>query len=178
MMVSHEFKCIFIHIPKTGGTSVETLFGNEKHNHDKRERIIEKIGMPSWKSYLKFSIVRNPWDRMVSAYSYVKRPSPFKKWLDKDRTDWFMLTIAKPQLDWISENGTLFVDYIIRFENYSEELQAVCDKLGKKLDIVPHTNKSQHKHYSFYYDEETIEIVRQMHKRDIDYFGYKFKSCS
>ena len=167
-MISYEYKCVYIHIPKTGGTTIETLFG-EKHDHDNQEEIIEKIGMPAWQSYLKFSIVRNPWDRMVSAYSYVNKPCPFKEWLNKDRTDWFWLIMAKPQLDWVKG-----VDHIIRFENYTKGLQDVCGKLGKDFDKVPRANKSKHGHYSLFYDDDTIEFVKQMYQKDIDYFEYEF----
>jgi hypothetical protein len=76
-MISHEYKCIFIHIPGTAGTSVETAFlGNDlwyiknKHNNRRLKHITasqsKKIYKEYWSRYFKFTIIRNPWDRTVS----------------------------------------------------------------------------------------------------------------
>lgn len=90
-MISHSRRCIFVHIPKTGGTSIESLiwpqprsvddlwmgFIDKHHNkyqtgglqHLLATQIRSEVGPEIFASYYKFSFVRNPWDRAVSQYS-------------------------------------------------------------------------------------------------------------
>ena len=92
MVINHKYKFIFIHIPRTGGTSTrEVLRGYEGSvvyerpwRRDTRPRIgphevltgyIEKLGLKNTDSYFKWARVRNPWDRLVSIYNR-RRKSP------------------------------------------------------------------------------------------------------
>ena len=83
-MICHEFKTIFIHIPKTAGTSVESMFGkvqiknqnyfietNEPGKHWGAEFLQEKYS-EYFNEYFKWTIVRNPWEREVSLYNMLK----------------------------------------------------------------------------------------------------------
>lgn len=97
MPISHQYKCLFVHIPKTGGTSIESaldIFGDWKIEN--KELLFGQIQSQSTKrlgyktqflqhltynqcqevtdindEYLSFSFVRNPWDKMVSIYSNI-----------------------------------------------------------------------------------------------------------
>ena len=97
MPISHAHRCIFIHIPKTGGTSIETALGMfYSWKEENTDAWFGKIQSPHWQAqgwlthylqhlswtelsqvappetlahYASFSWVRNPWDRMVSIYS-------------------------------------------------------------------------------------------------------------
>jgi hypothetical protein len=75
-MIDHNRKLIFIHIARTGGTSIETaLVGKDwwffdaqtKHISAKQARMF--YGEELWKSYTKFSVIRNPWDRIISMWA-------------------------------------------------------------------------------------------------------------
>lgn len=95
-MISNQYKCIFIEVPKTGSTSIRSVIGKPVKPHlDMQEiesswiyegenflnkkslrktydlipkNIRQKIGQRWLKSYFKFGFVRNPWDRVVSLY--------------------------------------------------------------------------------------------------------------
>ena len=75
-MISHKYKCIFIHIPRTGGTSLEThICGKDwwKINSGTKHLIAstaKKVYKEHWDDYFKFSFVRNPWARMASMVKY------------------------------------------------------------------------------------------------------------
>jgi len=150
--------------------------------------------------YFKFSFVRNPWDMTVSMYHYLwesdhrwpirwrKRNKRFSKlsfseWL---KNETFKSPVIRSTdvdkrygafgslLDWV-EYGDHKLDFIGKFENLQEDFNIVCDKIGISRQQLPHKNKSKHKHYSEYYNEETREIVGKKYAKDIAHFGYKFE---
>lgn len=73
-MIDHKYKLIFIHISRTGGTSIENaICGNDWWNIDPHTKHLtaseaKSIYKDYWDSYFKFSFVRNPWDRLISCY--------------------------------------------------------------------------------------------------------------
>ncbi len=98
-MICQPFRCIFVHIPKTAGRSVEMFFinkleldrendthraqllitdnddpakGTEKLSHLSASEYVNcgHISQQDFSSYYKFSFVRNPWARLVSEYRY------------------------------------------------------------------------------------------------------------
>jgi hypothetical protein len=76
-MICHKNKFLFIHIPKTAGTAIEsTLVGkitnpnwNAGYKHETLTSMLTKF--PESKNYFKFSFVRNPWDLTVSFYHFL-----------------------------------------------------------------------------------------------------------
>ena len=71
-MINHQYRCIFIHIPKTGGKSVHRFFGTNWQDHKDISRYAEELTPETFTSYYKFAVVRNPWNRLVSGYNYQK----------------------------------------------------------------------------------------------------------
>ena len=187
-------KIIFIHIPKTAGTSIIKYCQNNFSIYDGwdiKVKLLEKFNTDSsyinthdftktndiekLSSYNKFTVVRNPYDRMVSWYFYItlfdkdKITKTFKEWiidpLDNDFTP--------KEIDEKDFNSQCsFVDdttNIIKYENLNEELS---NFFGKKI-ILPIKNKTNHKHYLDYYDQETLDIVYKKYKKDFKKFNYK-----
>ena len=74
----------------------------------------------------------------------------------------------------IEIDGENRMDFIGRVENYQEDFDIICDKIGVPRKELPHTNRSKHKHYTEYYNDETRKLIAQFYSKDVDYFGYKF----
>jgi len=203
-MISYEHKCIFVHIPKTGGTSVEKVFPNgvlrllNKRRDQHPTLSWYKQNEPGiYETYFKFSVCRNPYDKMVSEYywhtndplnqfkglfkglsfrdfldSFFRVDSNFFDFFYKGWFDKHFETHRIPQIKFLDPLSEL--DFAIRFENLQEDFNIVCDKIGIPRQRLPHKNKTKHKPYAEYYDEETKQIIAEKYAKDIEYFGYEF----
>ena len=177
-MIIEEHKAIFIHIPKNAGTSIETLFGNSSFRiqPDKHANIheIKKKFPKVYDSYRKFTIIRNPYDKMVSWYFYLKRNLgenydiiDFKEWIKDPSIFWHVddpISYLKPQHTWVDETVK-----IIKFENLNKELN---EFFKEKIDL-PVINKSNHDHHSTYYNRESLDIIYDRYKEDFERYNYK-----
>jgi hypothetical protein len=64
---------VFIHINKTGGSSIEMALKLRAEHLTVQEKIKE-IGVRRWQEKLSFTVVRNPWDKVVSPLSRPDKP--------------------------------------------------------------------------------------------------------
>jgi len=166
------------------------------HQHDSAAIIKERVPKEVWNSYLKFSITRNPWDRMVSDFFWRRRrdstQGPHKRFyhylgirFDDHRQMAKLFTNFIRNDGWDNNdrfyiiNGALCIDYVIRFENLASDLKEVCKQIGLPEVDLPHLKAGMRKrdhHYSEYYDEGSRAIVAERHGNDIELFGYQFES--
>jgi len=107
-------------------------------------------------------------------------PISFKDWVKctygptKDPFYYNNPRMFASQSDWLKDsNGNIRVDKILRFESLKDDYKELAEILGFSKEL-PHLNATNRKHYSEYYDNETIEVVRQWFKEDIDSFNYDF----
>ena len=182
-MISHEYKFIFIEVPKTGSTTIRSIIGRPKKPHLDILQIKKKVTNKQFNQYFKFGFVRNPWDRAVSLYNRnegieLKNKMSFVdfiKWHNYATDTCIHPSQKKYQLDFFTDSvGELLVDFIGKLENLQEDFNTICDKIGIPKQELPHKNKSKHKHYTEYYDEETKQIIAEKYAKDIEYFNYKF----
>ena len=194
-MISDKHRCIFIHVPKTAGESIETaLMG--RPNWEKDDPNYSSLNLPEdskigedkhytiaqWKDhmcfdgYFKFSFVRNPWDSAYSFYQYRKKRDQF----NHSFTDWVKLINPRFWKDFLSPlkyillDGKEGVDFIGRFEDIEADWDYVCYRLNIDLEL-PHVNKSVNKlDYLNHYDDASRDIVYKHLKEDIEYFNYSF----
>jgi hypothetical protein len=204
MLISHDHRFLFVHIQKTGGTSLATLLrakmpdvrtfaGTHDHAAWARRTLGESYGR-----YFSFAFVRNPWERLVSWYAMIvhraqtESQSLNRFWryvLDHARTfDEFLYgctdtiedvdgrkSILYNQLDYISdEAGTVIVDFVGRYERFNQDAGVVLQKLGLGPAPLPHENQSDHRDYRSYYTDDTRRLVAERYARDIEHFGYRF----
>jgi len=81
------------------------------------------------------------------------------------------------QLSWlVDEKGDLLVDEVVKLEDLNREWPRISTKLClKKEQSVSKINSNKHRHYSFYYDEESRDILHKYMAPDIERFGYAFE---
>lgn len=180
---------VFIHINKTGGTSVNGVVGKPFRKHLTVKDVIRIIGPKKWKTAYKFAIIRNPWEKVVSHYKYnvkknvtkmAEEPIEFKDWVKctfgepKDYKYYNRAQMFFPQIEWLKNyEGKIDVDKIIRFENINEGINEVFKYLQIDAEL-PHLNKTHKSDYREYYDDETKQIIADWFHEDIKEFGYTF----
>ena len=200
-MISDTHKCIFIHIPKCAGSSIEKFFTpdiewcNQYHRTHCEQHLTfgEMASLNCYggniTDYFKFTIVRNPWSRHVSAWQFAReRYKRTKKYSfrqfcmnlknvcpQRGINRIYYGLINRQQVDYITDDKkNIAVDFIGKVENLQEDFNTICDKIGIPRQELPHHNKSKHKHYTEYYDDETREIIAEKYAKDIEMFGYEF----
>lgn len=179
---------IFIHINKTGGSSIALALGLPMQMHATATEIRNQIPAEQWAQAFKFAFVRNPWGKVVSHFHYRMQTNQtglsngstsFNEWVklayaEKDPAFYDKPRFFMPQLNWVSDqSGALIVDHIGRFENIAEDFSEICRKLGVEKQL-PHVRRSSHKHYRDYYSDASREIVYNWFIKDIEMFGYQF----
>ena len=177
-MIINEYEVIFIHIPKNAGSSIEEYFSNESfkiqpNKHADVHEIKRKF-KNSYDNYRKFTIIRNPYDKMVSWYFYLKKQLgeqhnviEFNKWIKDPSKFWHAndpISYLKPQHEWVDDTVVL-----VEYENLKEELNQF---FGEEIDL-PITNKSNHSHYLNYYNKESLNVIYDRYREDFEKFNYK-----
>jgi hypothetical protein len=211
-MLSHKRKCIFVHIPKTGGTSVENLIWCRKRDrvesnlwkpvlrnkyqtgglqHLLASQIRQEVGDACFQSYFKFTIVRNPWDKAVSQFAYMRGRKVLRGLIGMPEDACFKTYLSliqkEPHVQWesqhrffLDDHGERLVDFIGRFESLEDDVRTILGELkmgrhflGRRRKI-PHANRSQRVHYRDYYDTESQGMVADLYGKDIETLGYTF----
>ncbi len=188
MILSRDRSFIFVHIPKTGGTSLaqalegramarDILIGDTPKAQRRRGRLAALRGRARgrlWKhstlsdidgivtpqeiaAMFTFTLVRNPWDRMVSYYTWA-RSQRF------DHPARHYMTTADGE-----ERCRLY----IRLERFAEDAAPLWDHLGFRLEL-PRVNTSMRGDYRIYYSDRDAETLAAMAAEDIARFGYGF----
>jgi len=185
-MISIKHKIIFIHIPKCAGQSIESIFLRDlglsweeryplllrprKANEKGPERLAHlyaeeyfKFGyIPKEKydKFFKFSIIRNPVDRILSEINYQRIPKKNSKNINGiESVEEYISKVIKlnkfsdlqrhisPQVKFLhdSETNKLLVDKIILFDELNHEVPKILQKKLKVFLEVPKINSIKNK---------------------------------
>jgi len=199
-MISHELRCIFVHVQKTGGSSIRgalRMAQSDAHKHRFAIELRALYGADTWNQYFKFAFVRNPWDRLVSWWEMMRRnvvegrprngfqrhimerARTFAEFLqrcdteypDADGAKW----IYRNQVDYLRDrDGVLLVDFVGRFEQLQLDFSRVAARLNVVPITLPHVNGTIRRPYASYYSRELRELVAERYAKDIEAFGYRF----
>ena len=186
-----EQKTVFFHIPKTAGKSLATAVFGTDINHFSYQQVAKQISL---EDYYTFTFVRNPWDRMVSAYKFLQRGgwgkvdhlwcesrfrylqnfSDFLRYVERHP---YEMVHFLPQTYWVyDKNKQINLNFIGKFEYLQHDYNELCKQLSINTPL-PHMNPSKrHKKYQDYYKHHRdIEIVCKLFHDDIREFDYKYE---
>jgi len=196
MIINHEKKLIFIHIPKTAGTSIYKSLGvkdisyqNKLLGHESIENYKERY-KSYWDIYLKFTVVRDPIDRFISAYKFIRMRENF--WYKDDPSPHIHYEICNsldinqyilhlynapenhslhtlPQI-WFIENKykKIEVDYIAKYENLNDDLKKIGVDLTERLNVSTINNIN-----SIQLTKKSKKILYKMYEIDYNFFYSK-----
>lgn len=175
-MISHAHKTLFVHIPKCGGQSIENMLLSDLglDRRDKSQLLLRKRGRGesgppklghltasdylrfgfidhnSFESYYRFSVVRNPFDRLRSAYNYLgfRELITFSCFVEKvvvealenrNSLHWFL----RPQTDFLLDaEGVLLVNQYVKLEEMSVSIDQIIERSRLSVSELPHSNNS------------------------------------
>ena len=191
MTINHEKKLIFIHIPKNAGSSIINEMGRENVLIDKTVEEYKEIYNKYWHNYIKFTVIRDPIDRFISAYKFARMHknvyfSPEDKHhhheicnsMDINEYVEFLFSNnseidrwTKPQSVILSnKEGNFEIDYFVKYENLYEDLKKIgINNLNKINDstiennnLISLTKKSKILlSHMYYYDYKNFHYLNK-----------------
>lgn len=217
-IINNSKKFVFVHVPKAAGTSVTnalskyttykdleiggTHFGERIQpaykdrfslgKHTPASEIRNVIGQEAWDDMYKFSIVRNPYDRVISTYKFLlkwegtpekvkEKISSFKDineyilsemWEESDGPDY----IFKPQTFWltdVNDRNKVIVDFVGKLETLDQDLAHIQSQIeGRDIEVetTPQLNQTEG---NFKLSKEAIEKINRVYARDFRFWGYE-----
>lgn len=200
--INRELNSIFIHIPKTAGSSIESIQWNIGSGH---QTIYDFHNIINFSNFYKWCFVRNPWERIVSAYEdcpevWNEAPSfeDFIYLLHKHKKNFYLKHLSwsetvdiglprnlyrihfMPMNLLMKVDGQIYMDFIGRFENLLNDWEIIQTKIGVKKQVLPKTNdraRKNNRKKSFYkeqYSQNLIDLVGELYEEDIKLFKYSF----
>ena len=171
----------------------KALFGEGGNTHAPLSAVEMAFSEREFAAYFKFTFVRNPWDRLVSAYEFLRvgvgKDEYDKPLSDKVQSlgdfrsfvDWISNTNASegmhfwPQSNYVrTDKSEMGMDFVGHFETIDQDVAHVAGRLGVTA-ALPHLNSSPSRRpYEEYFDAKTAELIGTVYQRDVDLFGYDF----
>lgn len=189
----------FIHVAKAAGSSIcDSLYGGFMGHFSARE--LNHASWPGGLNVPMFSVVRNPWDRLLSAYSYtvqgggsggnitanVFRPERYaipefenferfvNEWLPNQSLDQ-LDPVFKTQSHFLCDStGEIMPDFVGKLENLHETTEWLTSQLDRDITISKGNESKRSGHYRDHYNQKMADIVAEKYGDDIAKFDYQF----
>lgn len=195
-----RLRCIFVHIPKAAGMSVcRSLFGNLAGGHTSIAQYQLIFPKKKFDRYFKFTVVRNPWDRLFSAYRFLTSGgmndadrrfaathlAPYRDFEDfvlnglrrREVLEYFHF---RPQHTFLTtpHERDPAVDFVGFYENLENDFSYIAGRLfaGQTRPLL-HANRtggSQESDYRKAYTPKMRDAVAGVYEGDVKMLGYAF----
>jgi len=215
MIISHGRQYVFVHIPKTGGTSLalaleakamkdDILVGDTPKSKQRRSRLkalkpegrlwkhsrlIDIYGVLSpaeMSDYFVFTLVRNPWDRLVSYYHWLQvqtfnniaidiaQANDFTSFLNHNHI--VQSVRNSPYQSYVTDkSGQNCCDVFLQLEKIKLGVEQIEDRLEFRLPAIERVNSSaRDRDYRKYYSSDDATLVAELCADDIGRHGYQF----
>jgi hypothetical protein len=164
------------HFPSSKGIK-DFIKGKKFDSHMPARLVKARIDPEIWRSYYKFCVERNPWDKTISHYHMlVERcgyPMTMEQYFDNGVYcfNWPLYTDSKDRI---------IVDRVLRYESLEAGLSEVFNKLkvpfNGHLDVKAKVGIRKDKRpYQEIYSQSQCEWVRRTYEKEIKYHGYSFE---
>lgn len=187
---------VFFHVPRTAGTSISSALYGMPVNHFPIAEMTPLIP-PALDALPRFAIVRIPWDRAVSAWSFARmeissdrRVAVRNAWryrIPQFRTfehfvhDWLARQdlrrvdgMFRQQASFLVDaDGSLPLDHIGRFENLPAT-ESWLRAHSPAMRTIPHLNAAPREPYRAHYTPASRDAIARIYGRDIALFGYDY----
>jgi Sulfotransferase family len=214
MIISRSRRFIFVHVPKTGGTAFtlayearaaadDILIGDTPKARERAGRwkgvrtagrvwkhstLADVVGLISPEEIEDFqtvALVRNPWDRMVSYYHWLRAQAFASPAVGLAKTHDFTGFLNHPQTMgafrlWPygayvrRQDGSEKPCMFIRLEEYAKEVAPLETYLGIRLRLKRANTSDREPDWRPYYSEKDAALVKDLCGEDIARFGYRF----
>ena len=183
-----KVKRLFIHIPKNGGTSVQKEMTTLSFGHDRWRDVPRDIRY----IHQSFTVIRNPWARMVSRYvmgiptsntnDHGTTWNTFEEfletryvWTDKQWND--PIRSWNTQYDYVCDENNIVRCDILRLEFIDDELSPYL-QLNTPYIVRENGGDYTRNYQDYYNNKQTIQIVADWYEQDIDYWGFDFDTSA
>jgi len=189
----HNKELLYVHIPKTGGTSIEDSL--QKHDIDvgrfkssmKNVELINNVKCAYWhippknmkisfNDYNVFTVIRNPYQRFISEYKHKHRPveyddiNKFALALQKDSNPYKHNCHILPQVEYLYDKDGEFVHNILRLEYIKDDFNELKNKykLDENIELLHNNQHTDDKGTKM--NQDTINFINEYYKEDFDLF--------
>ena len=200
-MISSKKKFLFLHVPKTGGNSIQSVIapyadeflvtpsahqdGVERFelSNPNSKKISKHASFSDYKSvygeqlysFYVFCCLRNPFDRLVSYFFSPHRGDV--KWSSRAFGKFVRSGEVNPLEHFLKDLDTtqfIKLNGIMHFETLQSDFERVCDCIGIPRCTLPIRNKSSKPDYRECYDRALVRYVESVYSKEIELGGYTF----